>query len=115
MQKWVSAFRNDDHHTATVTKEDFEMLSVLGRGHFAKVMLGRKRDTGNLYAIKVIHKSRVQERKHIVHTKTERRVLGKIRHPFIVSLHFAFQTPSKQNSLPLPFLQHKVILNKSLF
>ena len=98
MEKWVNAFRNEDEDgqpTAQVTKDDFEILSVLGRGHFAKVMLGRKRNTGNLYAIKVIHKKRVTERKHVAHTKTERRVLGKIRHPFIVSLHFAFQTEHK--------------------
>ena len=97
MEKWVNAFRNDEdgQPTGQVTKDDFEILSVLGRGHFAKVMLGRKRNTGNLYAIKVIHKKRVTERKHVAHTKTERRVLGKIRHPFIVSLHFAFQTEHK--------------------
>ena len=96
MARWVKAFRGEeDQAIANISKDDFEMLSVLGRGHFAKVMLGRKRDTGYLYAIKVIHKRRVTERKHAAHTKTERRVLGKIRHPFIVSLHFAFQTEHK--------------------
>jgi len=34
-------------------------------------------------------------RKQVKHTKTERRVLANINHPFIVSLKFAFQTPAK--------------------
>jgi serine/threonine protein kinase len=31
----------------------------------------------------------------VEHTKTERRVLGNINHPFIVKLHYAFQTHNK--------------------
>lgn len=31
----------------------------------------------------------------VEHTRTERRVLGQINHPFIVALHFAFQTDQK--------------------
>ena len=35
------------------------------------------------------------KRKQVEHTRTERRVLGSMRHPFIVRLHFAFQTAAK--------------------
>ena len=31
----------------------------------------------------------------VEHTKTERNVLEHVNHPFIVSLHYAFQTPKK--------------------
>ena len=38
----------------------------------------------------------VQKRKTTEHTKTERQVLETIRQsPFLVSMHYAFQTPSK--------------------
>ena len=40
-------------------------------------------------------KSRIKEEKQIEHTLTERKVLEKVEHPFIVSLHFAFQTEYK--------------------
>ena len=37
----------------------------------------------------------VIKRNQVEHTKTERSVLGYIRHPFIVALRFAFQTQKK--------------------
>lgn len=45
--------------------------------------------------MKVLSKSNIVKRKQVEHTKTERRVLGTINHPFIVRLHYAFQTEEK--------------------
>jgi serine/threonine protein kinase len=70
-------------------------MSVLGKGSFGKVILVRKRDTGQLYAMKVLKKSYVVKKRQVEHTKTERSVLGSVQHPFIVKLHFAFQTGDK--------------------
>lgn len=75
--------------------DDFEMVRVIGKGSFGKVTLVRKKTTRTLYAMKVLSKSHVLKRKQIEHTKTERRVLGTIDHPFIVKLHYAFQSSSK--------------------
>mmetsp|Transcript_6961 Transcript_6961/g.10978 ORF Transcript_6961/g.10978 Transcript_6961/m.10978 type:complete len:530 (+) Transcript_6961:66-1655(+) len=78
-----------------VSLEDFELLKVLGKGSFAKVMLVRKRDTGELFAMKVLHKETVIRRNQVEHTLTERNILQEVQHPFIVSLQYAFQTSSK--------------------
>lgn len=75
--------------------DDFELIRVIGKGSFGKVTLVRKKTSGTLYAMKVLNKSHILKRKQIEHTKTERRVLGTMNHPFIVKLHYAFQTPSK--------------------
>jgi serine/threonine protein kinase len=64
---------------------------VIGKGSFGKVTLVRKKTSGNLYAMKVLSKSHILKRKQIEHTKTERRVLATMNHPFIVKLHYAFQ------------------------
>ena len=45
--------------------------------------------------MKVLNKTNVVKRKQVEHTRTERRVLGNINHPFIVKLHYAFQTEQK--------------------
>ena len=79
---------------------DFELLKVLGSGAYGKVFLVRKKngkDRRKLYAMKVLKKaSIVQKQKTLEHTKTERKVLESIRSsPFLVSLHYAFQTDSK--------------------
>ncbi|XP_055879568.1 ribosomal protein S6 kinase alpha-5-like isoform X3 [Biomphalaria glabrata] len=85
-----------------VTMEDFELLKVLGTGAYGKVFLVRKRtgrDAGKLYALKQLKKATiVQKTKTTEHTRTERQVLEAIRQsPFLVTLHYAFQTDSKLN------------------
>lgn len=47
---------------------------------------------GKMYAMKVLRKDNIIKRKQVEHTNTERRVLGYTKHPFIVGLHYAFQT-----------------------
>lgn len=78
-----------------LTVDDFELLKVVGKGSFGKVMQVKKKDTGKIYAMKVLKKQHLVARKQVAHTQTERRVLENIDHPFIVSLRFAFQTASK--------------------
>eukprot|EP00735_Rhodelphis_limneticus_P014091 TRINITY_DN807_c0_g1::TRINITY_DN807_c0_g1_i1::g.25283::m.25283 TRINITY_DN807_c0_g1::TRINITY_DN807_c0_g1_i1::g.25283 ORF type:complete len:395 (+),score=100.76,sp/P54644/KRAC_DICDI/51.80/2e-122,Pkinase/PF00069.20/1.7e-73,Pkinase_Tyr/PF07714.12/9.7e-31,Pkinase_C/PF00433.19/5.7e-11,Kinase-like/PF14531.1/5.2e+02,Kinase-like/PF14531.1/0.00044,APH/PF01636.18/0.042,Kdo/PF06293.9/0.11 TRINITY_DN807_c0_g1_i1:85-1185(+) len=78
-----------------VTMDDFELIKVIGKGSYGKVMLVKKKDTGRLYAMKVLKKANILQKKQVEHTKTERHVLGTIKHPFIVTLHYAFQTPDK--------------------
>jgi len=78
-----------------VTKDDFELLTVIGKGSFGKVMQVRKKDTGKIYAMKVLRKEAIIARKQVAHTKAEKTILQKIQHPFIVRLHYAFQTKDK--------------------
>ena len=55
----------------------------------------RKKDDHKIYAMKILKKERVLQRKQYEHTLSERRILERIDHPFIVSLRFAFQTEHK--------------------
>lgn len=75
-----------------LTIEDFEMLKVLGMGAYGKVFLVKKLDNDILYAMKVIKKERIKSDKQRERTRTERMVLEKIKHPFIMNLNYAFQT-----------------------
>ncbi|VDP11444.1 unnamed protein product [Soboliphyme baturini] len=75
----------------------FELLKVLGQGSFGKVFLVRKiigKDAGVLYAMKVLKKATLKVRDRL-RTKMERNILAQINHPFIVKLHYAFQTEGK--------------------
>ncbi len=69
-----------------LTVDDFELVSVVGKGSFGKVMQVRKKDSKQIYAMKVLKKQHLIARKQVDHTKTERRVLERVDHPFIVSL-----------------------------
>ncbi len=54
-------------------------------------MLVRKIENKQIYAMKVLVKENIRKRNQVEHTKTERSVLGQMRHPFIVTLRYAFQ------------------------
>jgi len=75
--------------------EDFELLKVVGKGSFGKVMQVKKKDTQRIYALKTLRKQHIISRSEVAHTLAERSVLAQINNPFIVPLKFSFQSPDK--------------------
>jgi len=75
--------------------DEFELLKVIGKGSFGKVMQVCKKDTKRIYAMKIIKKAHIVERAEVSHTLAERAVLAQLNHPFIVPLKFSFQSPEK--------------------
>jgi len=75
--------------------DDFELTTVIGKGSFGKVMQVRKRDTSRIYALKTIRKAHIVSRNEITHTLAERLVLARVNNPFIVPLKFSFQSEQK--------------------
>ena len=55
--------------------EDFDLLKVVGKGSFGKVMQVRKKDTHRIYALKTIRKAHIISRSEVAHTLAERSVL----------------------------------------
>ena len=53
----------------------------------------RKKDTGNIFAMKVMHKEGIVRRGRISVQQAiaEKVILQRLAHPFIVKMHFAFQ------------------------
>ena len=78
-----------------LTREDFTIIKVVGKGSYGKVLLVKKNDDDKIYAMKVLKKKNMIKRNQVEHIKTERKVLELINHPFIISLKYAFQTPEK--------------------
>lgn len=75
--------------------KDFELLKVLGRGAFGKVMQVRKKDNQEVYAMKILKKAAIIGRNQVEHTKAERKILETLQHPFLMTLQFAFQSKEK--------------------
>ncbi|KAF1960601.1 kinase-like protein [Byssothecium circinans] len=78
-----------------LTIDDFELLKVVGKGSFGKVMQVKKKNTDRIYALKTIRKAHIISRSEVAHTLAERSVLAQINNPFIVPLKFSFQSPEK--------------------
>ncbi|KAI3406842.2 YPK2 [Candida oxycetoniae] len=78
-----------------LTIDDFDLLKVIGKGSFGKVMQVVKKDTKQIYALKTLRKQHIVSRMEVTHTLAERTVLARINNPFIVPLKFSFQSPEK--------------------
>ncbi|KAM9959051.1 hypothetical protein ACTFIR_000102 [Dictyostelium discoideum] len=78
-----------------ISVEDFDLLKVIGKGSFGKVMQVRKKDNDRIYAMKVLNKNNIIERKEVDHTRSEKNILQKLVHPFLVNLNYSFQTNDK--------------------
>lgn len=65
---------------------------------YLQVVLVQKRqgkERGGLFAMKILRKSHLVKRRQIERTRTERKVLSVVNHPFIMKLHYAFQSDDK--------------------
>ncbi|KAI8838215.1 kinase-like domain-containing protein [Chytriomyces cf. hyalinus JEL632] len=81
-----------------VSLEDFNLISVIGRGAFGKVMLIEEKSTNRLYAMKALKKDFLIDNDDVISSKLEKKVLAKaslVRHAFLVNLHSCFQTTSR--------------------
>ncbi|RHY38389.1 hypothetical protein DYB38_009529, partial [Aphanomyces astaci] len=78
--------------------DDFDLIKVVGRGAFGKVMLVRKKNgknAGAIYAMKILKKMHIIQNDQVENTKAEQHILKEINHPYVVRLRYAFQNPDK--------------------
>uniref|UniRef100_A0A1A8R5C8 protein kinase C n=1 Tax=Nothobranchius pienaari TaxID=704102 RepID=A0A1A8R5C8_9TELE len=97
-EKWESSSCSEEcayQPRPKMLMDDFRLISVLGRGHFGKVLLAEFKKTGRLYAIKALKKRDIVTRGEVDSLMSEKRIFEMInasRHPFLVNLHGCFQT-----------------------
>ena len=77
--------------SSTVGVDDFIMLSQIGKGTYAKVLLVRHKVDNKLYALKILKKRYIIEKNQEEHIMTYKAILAKINHPFLIQLHWSFQ------------------------
>ncbi|XP_032816022.1 serine/threonine-protein kinase 38-like [Petromyzon marinus] len=73
--------------------EDFESLKVIGRGAFGEVRLVQKKDTGHIYAMKVLRKADMLEKEQVAHIRAERDILVEADNLWVVKMFYSFQDP----------------------
>jgi serine/threonine protein kinase len=95
---WVHDLRAEVFYDPNLCMDNFDCLSVLGRGCFGKVRLVRRKGTEQIFALKSIPKNPMIQT-HRLHTiMSERAVLETIsrtENPFLTQMKFAFQSATK--------------------
>lgn len=92
-----------------IGQDHFEPIEVIGRGGFSSVILGigqtvRKRDTGKLYADKKLSKAYLLTQSKVSQVYNEREVLAMVNSPFVIKLHWAYQTVRSNQDISLHFV-----------
>ena len=94
--------KKDDHNDSNKPKNQsnkninfssFEILEFLGSGSFGKVFKVRLKSTNEIFAMKVLKKSFLVKNKLVRYAIAECNILKKSNCPFIIKLHYSFQTP----------------------
>uniref|UniRef100_A0A914YEH0 protein kinase C n=1 Tax=Panagrolaimus superbus TaxID=310955 RepID=A0A914YEH0_9BILA len=86
----------EDKQRWQVSIDDFNLLTIIGRGSYAKVVQAEHKLTKQIYAIKIIKKEMFNEDEESDWVQTEKSVFETAsNHPFLVGLHSCFQTPSR--------------------
>lgn len=77
-----------------IKKSSFDIIGELGAGSFGNVYQVRKKDSGEIFAMKALSKPMLISKSQLKYATAECKILKAIRHPFIVRLYWAFQSQS---------------------
>ena len=86
------------------TLPDFTIQRTLGTGSFGRVHLVQSKHNQRFYAIKVLKKAQVVKMKQVEHTNDERRMLQRVKHPFLITLWGTF-SDSKNLYMVMDFVE----------
>ena len=73
--------------------KSFEILELIGSGSFGKVFKVKLKSTNEIFAMKVLNKAYLLKKKLLRFAITECNILKESNCPFIIKLHYSFQTP----------------------
>lgn len=71
--------------------DDFELLTMIGKGAFGEVRVCSEKTTGHVYAMKKLKKSEMLRRGQVEHVRAERNLLAEVDSNCIVKLYCSFQ------------------------
>lgn len=76
---------------ARLTVDDFEPLKLIGRGAFGEIRLVQKKDTGHVYAMKILRKHDMMMKDQVAHVRAERDILALADCVWVVKMYYSFQ------------------------
>ena len=90
-------------------------MELIGGGSFGKIFKVKQKNTSKIYAMKVLNKSYLIQKKLLRYAITECNVLKNSDCPFILKLHYSFQTPENLYMIldycPIGDLSYQIQIN----
>ena len=86
-----------------LTYNDFSPIKVIGKGAFGEVRLVQKKDTGHIYAMKILRKKDMLLKEQVAHVRAERDILAEAENQWVVKMFYSFQD-SRNLYLVMEFL-----------
>lgn len=83
----------DDGILKGIGFKSFDIEEILGHGAFGKVFKCKLKGKEEVYAMKVLKKAFLYKNKHLKYAITECNILKQASHPFVIKMHYSFQTP----------------------
>ena len=84
---------DDMFNEKKVSLNDFLLIKSLASGAYGKVILSRKKNTKDWFAIKVLNKAKMREKSCQDTIMNERNILNEISTEFVVRGIYTFQSP----------------------
>jgi serine/threonine kinase 38 len=75
--------------------DEFDKIKIIGRGAFGEVMIVRKKDSNEIFAMKVMRKIDMIKKNQVQHIRAERDLLSLADNPWVVKLFYSFQDEIK--------------------
>jgi serine/threonine protein kinase len=76
---------------APLSKNNYDFLFPIGKGGFGKVWRVTHKKYKTSFALKEMSKAKIIDKRLETSIISEKDILSKLRHPFIVNMHYAFQ------------------------
>eukprot|EP01111_Echinosteliopsis_oligospora_P017939 TRINITY_DN7979_c0_g1_i1.p1 TRINITY_DN7979_c0_g1~~TRINITY_DN7979_c0_g1_i1.p1 ORF type:complete len:527 (-),score=118.88 TRINITY_DN7979_c0_g1_i1:93-1673(-) len=74
-----------------IDQSDFDTVKIIGRGAFGEVRLVKHKESGELFAMKKLHKDEMLKKEQVAHVRAERDVLVSANVTWVVKLFYSFQ------------------------
>ncbi|CAH3013773.1 unnamed protein product [Porites evermanni] len=81
----------DDLRKLCLSKDDFNVLNTIGRGHFGQVQVVKDKQSGDVFAMKTLNKTQTLAQESVAFYDEEREIMALCNSPWITALQYAFQ------------------------
>ena len=77
---------NKDEYIVDINIKDYKIYKVIGEGKYSKIRICKKKNNSKAYALKIISKSEILNKKLVDHIYNEYTLLKSLSHPFILNI-----------------------------